>query len=146
MPNNEMWCRKPAKKIGEDTGSCNLDVAAAFSSIGIRPSSCESDGWQSLANVTPGSVSAAAACDGKDDASQPITPEWLDRCGVSKSTRGSVLAIYQVGCLGMVFKDGSLRTAICGCQLNVATRDQLRSLLEMLGEPELVEKEQSPCR
>jgi hypothetical protein len=57
MPNNEMWCRKPAKKIGEDTGSCNLDVAAAFSSIGIRPSSGDPDGWQPLADVTPGSVS-----------------------------------------------------------------------------------------
>jgi len=86
-----------------------------------------------------------------DDASQPITPDWLDRCGVAKSTRGSAIVVYQIGVVGLRFattmigreqgeRELSLTAVIGSSPAIIKTRDQLRSLLEMLGEPELVEK------
>lgn len=83
------------------------------------------------------------------DGSKPITPGWLDRCGVPKSTRGSVIVIYQIGVVGLRFTTTrigwqcdnpvrSLTASIGSVPATIKTRGQLLSLLEMLGEPALV--------
>lgn len=76
-----------------------------------------------------------------------ITPDWLDRCGVHRSTRGSSTMIYQAGVVGIRFVDGELRRVqFAGYNCDVETRQDLRDLLRLMGESELVESQsQTHC-
>lgn len=73
--------------------------------------------------------------------SEPITPEWLDSCGVEKSTRGSSTVIYQYGFVGLKFVGGKLKQVnFNSVACAVSTRQDLRDLLRLVQHRPLVEQ------